>query len=329
LISAFVSLVLGIIIAIKTTAALTKVTNILNSSSQQVSSASAQVAASAQELSQASTEQAASLQETSTALEQMTSMVSKNTESSKTAAKTSIRSQEKTSLGKEAVGRMIASMGEINLSNENIAAQIDASNLQMTEIAKVIQVIGTKTKVINDIVFQTKLLSFNASVEAARAGEQGKGFSVVAEEVGNLAQMSGNAAREISAMLDESMKKVDAIVAETKSKVEVLMVEGKKKVSVGMDVANECNDLLSEIVDDVSSLSAASNEISSASQEQSVGINEINKAVGQLDQTNQQNSAVSEQTASAAEDLSTQATALQNAVIQLSNVVEGEFKKSA
>jgi methyl-accepting chemotaxis protein len=76
--------------------------------------------------------------------------------------------------------------------------QINYSNEQMSEIVKVIQEIETKTKVINDIVFQTKLLSFNASVEAARAGEQGKGFAVVAEEVGNLAQMSGNAAKEIS-----------------------------------------------------------------------------------------------------------------------------------
>jgi methyl-accepting chemotaxis protein len=89
---------------------------------------------------------------------------------------------------------------------------MNKSNDEISSIVKVIAEIGDKTKVINDIVFQTKLLSFNASVEAARAGEQGKGFAVVAEEVGNLATMSGKAAEEISSMLGDSMGKVELIV---------------------------------------------------------------------------------------------------------------------
>lgn len=77
------------------------------------------------------------------------------------------------------------------------------SNKKITEITKVISEVAAKTQVINEIVFKTKLLSFNASVEAARAGDQGRGFSVVAEEVGNLAKMSGDAAKEISNITEE------------------------------------------------------------------------------------------------------------------------------
>lgn len=201
--------------------------------------------------------------------------------------------------------------------------QINQSNEQMTDIVRVIQEIGNKTKVINDIVFQTKLLSFNASVEAARAGEHGKGFAVVAEEVGNLAQMSGNAAKDISSMLGESIQKVEAIVQDTKVKVESLVAQGKGRVEAGVNVARQCGEVLNEIVSDVTSVSGMAKEIASASQEQSIGISEINKAMGQLDQVTQQNASASEHAASAAQKLSTQAESLQRSVVSLVGTIEG------
>ncbi len=201
--------------------------------------------------------------------------------------------------------------------------QVNQSNLQMADIIKVIHQIGEKTKVINDIVFQTKLLSFNASVEAARAGEHGKGFAVVAEEVGNLAQMSGNAAREISDMLAGSISKVETIVQETKTKVESLISLGKQKVDSGVSVAKQCAEVLTEIVDNVSKVSGLAHEISSASQEQAQGVAEINKAMSQMDTVTQQNAATSEETASAAEELSAQAETLKSAVEDLVRTVEG------
>ncbi|MHA0111674.1 methyl-accepting chemotaxis protein, partial [Klebsiella pneumoniae] len=78
------------------------------------------------------------------------------------------------------------------------------ANSQLQSISNIIGEISAKTNIINDIVFKTQLLSFNASIEAARAGQHGRGFAVVAEEVGNLAQMSGNAAKEIRALLEDS-----------------------------------------------------------------------------------------------------------------------------
>lgn len=305
------------------TTAINNVVKNLFDSSLQVSSAAGQIASSAEELSQASSEQAASLEETAASIEEMNSMVSKNSDNANSTAKTSGVSQQKASEGKVVVEKMIYSMDEINKSNSLIMDQVNYSNNRIAEIVKVIEEIGNKTKVINDIVFQTKLLSFNASVEAARAGEHGKGFAVVAEEVGNLAAMSGSAAKEITTLLDESIHKVNEIVSETKTKVEKLIVEGKGIVESGGVVARQCGDVLEEIVSNVASVSHMASEIAIASEEQSRGVAEITKAMGQLDQATQQNAATSEECASAAEQLSAQAESLKKSVGQLVLTING------
>ncbi|MBY0415721.1 MAG: MCP four helix bundle domain-containing protein, partial [Bdellovibrionales bacterium] len=279
---------------------LKSISDILDDSSSQVSGAAGHIASAAEELSQAVTEQSSSLQETSSSVEELSSMVKVNTENAKNASANSTLSKDQAEKGRSVVEEMVKSMALINDSNNNIMNQINHSNEQMSEIVKVIQEIESKTKVINDIVFQTKLLSFNASVEAARAGEQGKGFAVVAEEVGNLAQMSGNAAKEISDMLSASMNKVESIVVDTKSKVDVLIADGKEKVKNGTRVAEECGDVLKEIVHNVTKVATMASEISVASDEQSRGIVEITKAMGQLDQVTHSNSATSDQAAHAA-----------------------------
>lgn len=295
----------------------------LYSSSHEVSEASKQIASASQELSQATTEQAASLEETSASTEEMSSMVAKNSDNARSAASISAQSQASAEKGKQVVEQMIRSMDDINLSNNNIMEQINRSNSEIEGIVRVIQEIGTKTKVINEIVFQTKLLSFNASVEAARAGENGKGFAVVAEEVGNLAQMSGNAAKEITELLDGSIQKVEAIVRDTKTKVEHLVSDGRSKVEVGTEVAKQCGEVLNEIVTNVASVTQMAGEISLASQEQASGVKEITKAMGQLDQVTQQNAATSEQSANAAEKLAIQADALKSTVDLLVTTVQG------
>lgn len=299
------------------------ISSALNTSSSALSRAAHEVSDTSSSLSQSSSEQAASLEETAASIEEMSSMITKNSQNAKSTAAFTTQSQEKAQEGQDAVNRMVHSMEDISASNQAIMDQINESNRQMAEIVNVIQEIGVKTKVINDIVFQTKLLSFNASVEAARAGEHGKGFAVVAEEVGNLAQMSGNAAKEISEMLNGSIQKVESIVTNTKVKVEELVANGKVKVEAGVSVARQCGDLLNDIVENVSNVSSMAGEISSASQEQSQGVTEINKAITQLDQVTQKNAATSEQTARAAEELSTQSAALRTAIKQLVATIEG------
>lgn len=303
---------------------LKKVADALSGVTTNVASSSKQMMANSGGLSQSTIEQTASLQETAASLEEVGAMIKKTSDYAGSTSKASAVSREKAEKGNEIVTRMIHSMDEINHSNESIRTEMDQSNKQLGEIVHLIHEIGNKTKVINDIVFQTKLLSFNASVEAARAGENGKGFAVVAEEVGNLARVSGDAATEISSMLDESIKTVEKIVSETKVKVDRLLTEGKNKVEYGNEVARDCGVILSEIVENVKVTSEMASEISNASVEQAQGIAEITKAMGQLDLVTQDNSQTSQELSGVADNLNSNASELEQAVSSLLKTVNGE-----
>nr|BDT28358.1 methyl-accepting chemotaxis protein [Bacteriovorax sp. HI3] len=302
---------------------LKKVAEVLSGVSSNVASTSQQMKSNSTDLSQSNVEQTASLQQTAASLEEVGAMIKKTSDYAGSTSKASSVSREKAQKGSDIVEKMIHSMEEINHSNENIRSEIDHSNQEFSEIVKLIHDIGNKTKVINDIVFQTKLLSFNASVEAARAGENGKGFAVVAEEVGNLARVSGEAATEISGMLDNSIQTVERIVHDTKIKVDKLLTEGKTKVEYGSSVARDCGEILEEIVSNVKVTSDMALEISNASVEQSQGISEITKAMGQLDVVTQDNSHTSQELSNVADNLNNDAIELEKVVSDLLKTVNG------
>ena len=303
---------------------LTKVADILSGVTTNVASSSKQMMANSSGLSQSTIEQTASLQQTAASLEEVGAMIKKTSDYAGSTSKASAVSREKAQKGNEIVNRMIHSMGDINQSNESIRHEMNNSNAKIGEIVNLIHEIGNKTKVINEIVFQTKLLSFNASVEAARAGENGKGFAVVAEEVGNLARVSGEAATDIGNMLEESIKTVEKIVSENKVKVDQLLTDGKSKVDYGNEVARDCGVILNEIVENVKTTSEMASEISNASVEQAQGIAEITKAMGQLDLVTQDNSQTSQELSGVADNLNNNASELEEAVSSLLKTVNGD-----
>jgi methyl-accepting chemotaxis protein len=317
------ALIIGFLFSSSISKKLLKIASNLSSGADEVASTSTQVATSSEELAASVTQQASALQETASSIEEMSAMVTKNTESCSKSKGLSDQSFNSANNGKQIVEKVIQSIQEIHNNNTDMMKEIERNNQDILAIVKVISEIESKTKVINDIVFQTKLLSFNASVEAARAGEQGKGFAVVAEEVGNLAQMSGNSAKEIALLLEESTKKVELIVSNTKSKVDRLVVNSNEKIEQGSEIAKECGVILNAIVDNVESVNGVVNEISTASIEQDRGIKEISKAVNQLDQSTQQNSTATQQTANAAQQLSHQAEILRSTVLELLGTVNG------
>lgn len=298
--------------------------------SQDIDHSSTNISAVANNISRLSTslsdgvsEQSSAIEQISSSVEELNSVVQKNAEYSQSAAQIASESKLSAENGELAVKEMIEAIGEINQSNQSIMTKIDESNNQISEIVNVIAEIGKKTNVINDIVFQTKLLSFNASVEAARAGEQGKGFAVVAQEIGNLAQMSGSAAKEISEMLTASSLKVEKIVKDTDSQVTFLINEGKAKLESGNRVAKKCSEVLGEIVSKVSSVTVMANEISTSTKEQSIGFDQITKNVASMDQIIRNNSQLAKETNQTLDSLNTEADEMRKAYGNLFTMIKG------
>jgi methyl-accepting chemotaxis protein len=239
----------------------------IRESTGNISVAAGEISQGNADLSQRTEEQASSLEETASSMEEMTSTVKQNADNAREANQLAAGAREQAERGGKVVGQAVTAMGEINSASKKIA-----------------DIIG----VIDEIAFQTNLLALNAAVEAARAGEQGRGFAVVAAEVRNLAQRSAAAAKEIKALIKDSVDKVG---------------EGTKLVDMS-------GQTLEEIVTSVKKVSDIVAEIAAASQEQSTGIEQVNKAVMQLDQVTQQNAALVEEAAAASESMDEQARGL-------------------
>ncbi|RYZ60500.1 MAG: hypothetical protein EOP07_00475 [Proteobacteria bacterium] len=282
------------------------------------------LSASSSELSTASTQQAASLEQTSAAIEEMNSMVRRNADAARDCTIITNDSVKSTVHGQSVVDKMLQSMNEIQDSNTALKEQTDISSKEFGDMVNVINEISNKTTIINEIVFQTKLLSFNASVEAARAGEHGKGFAVVAEEIGNLAQMSGGASKEIAGLLDSSLIRVKAVIEKSRVEIENLSDQNRQKIIEGGVVANECRDVLEEIASKIKEISEMADSISQASDEQSKGVSEINKAITQLDQVTQANASSSQKSASTAERLLGEADTLRQSSDDLAFIIDGK-----
>ncbi|WP_417335570.1 bacteriohemerythrin [Halobacteriovorax marinus] len=259
----------------------------LEKSNRVILGTSDQILNTNRELEEGSLEQSESLHETATALDEINAMAQRSSANCENSTELSRECVSAAGKGKEAVLNLRSSFSKMKEGNITFSNYISESNNKILEISNVIKEINAKTKVINDIVFQTKLLSFNASVEAARAGEHGKGFSVVAEEIGNLANLSGSAADEISSMLEESTTRVDSIVEESQSAVERISTGSVDSISQGEEAVNLCADSLDEISKCIDEVNKSVYEIASATSEQRQGVEEITSAVNLLNQVNQ------------------------------------------
>jgi len=256
------------------------VTAQMQQTSREVHTASSEVAATSQTLAQGSSQQAASLEETSASLEELTAMTRQNADHAR-----------------EANQMMRDTSQVVEKANQTMAATqkaMEAVSNAGSEIAKII-------KTIDEISFQTNLLSLNAAVEAARAGEAGKGFAVVADEVRSLAQRAATAAKTTSELIEGTVTRI----AEGAGLV--------KQAEVAFQDLSKGAQRVAQLVD----------EISAASQEQAHGLDQISQSVSHMDQVVQSTAASAKEAAATSQQLSSQSRRLQAAMNQLEDLVGG------
>ncbi|MCB9228595.1 MAG: hypothetical protein H6618_03200 [Deltaproteobacteria bacterium] len=234
----------------------------------------AKVKSSASILSSSVSRQGSAIQETVSSMQEISSMISKTTEQSKTA--------------NDETQRLVVSMADLKETNRNLK-----------QLESTFKAIETKTQIINDIVFKTQLLSFNASIEAARAGAHGKGFAVVAQEVGKLADLSGSAAEEINSLLANSDSQIRDTVAQTSERIE-------------------------RFESALNQVSIATESITQASHEQENGVQQTNAAMDQMDSVTQENSDNAEELLQISGTLQDNSRNLQEATKDLNDIVVGK-----
>ena len=254
-----------------TTDALTGMMAQIREAADTIHTAASEIAAGNADLSSRTEQQASSLEETASSMEELTSTVRQNADNARQASGLANNASQVASSGGAVVSDVVVTMASINASARKISDIIS---------------------VIDGIAFQTNILALNAAVEAARAGEQGRGFAVVAGEVRTLAQRSAAAAKEIKALISDSVEKVDA----------------------GNALVSKAGSTMNEIVVAIKRVTDIMAEIAAASAEQSTGIEEVNAAVTQMDEMTQQNAALVEEAAASAESLQSQANLLAQSV---------------
>jgi len=317
-------LMLMIFIVHRVHRAIRRLVNSLSNTATAMDGASRSMLSNATSLAASNTQTSSSTQETATAMAQIHTMTVNTNTSSKNALDTTVDCLQLAIKGQEAVTTVRTSIEDINQYSERMMLTVADNNAKLTRISDLMEQINLKTNVINDIVFQTKLLSFNASVEAARAGEHGKGFAVVAEEIGSLAKMSGEAAREISLLLADSSQQVQNIVKETTSSMDAVAGEVKAKITAGTSMSTKGHELITELLQGVSSVHEIMNGICQACTEQDAGITQVNQAIHQIEDSVHNQVSLANRYASTAEQLQEQSQKIDQQIATLRDLFGNE-----
>ncbi len=254
----------------------------------------------------------------SSALEEISTMLSKTAQHSSSLAVTATRAKTTVQEGRAALSEVVTNINNVSDGSGKLLTSVQDSLQKLETITQSMKEIKSKAALINDIVFQTKLLSFNASVEAARAGDAGKGFAVVAEEMSNLALNSGTASKEIDHILDKNLTQTTQLIADMKNELSGLMNQTKNDVQAGLESGETCSRVFDRIVTEVEEVTSMTSEISLASEQQDIGVKEITRGINLLQNTSGELSEASAKTLKFALELSNQSETQNSHLVTMS-----------
>lgn len=256
----------------------------MSESASQVAAASSQVSSTSHSLAEGASQQAATIEETCSSLEQISEMTERNADDARAAN---------------------SLMQEANRVLKEANDAMDALRFSMTDISHSSQETSKIVKTIDEIAFQTNLLALNAAVEAARSGEAGAGFTVVADEVRNLAKRAAEAAKNTSTLIEGTVRKIE---------------EGSRKVL-------QTNEAFNQVAINVSKGGNLVGKIASASGEQARAIEQVNLGASEISLITQLNASNAEESASASEEMSAQAMQLRDFVTELMVLIGGNTER--
>ena len=297
----FTAIILSIFIIYKLKKQLTGLMMILIEQTKMLSHGAVNLQKNSATLSEMTTRQAAAIAETAASMEEMSSMLtqtSKNSAHNKVIVEEGLEGAHK---GKENIVQMLSAMESIH-----------ASNTRLEGISTLITTIANKTKVINEIVSETRLLSFNASIEAARAGVHGKGFAVVAEEVGKLASMSGASANEIRELLESSTTEVSNVIKDI-----------RERIQSGKVVFKQCESSFDFTSESLEKITEGTKGIVSSTREQELGVKQTTTAMRQMDIATKKTATIAEEQEKESENLSRGVKNIEGVISQLNALAVG------
>ncbi len=302
-----VGLIASLLVVGKLVRGLRNILSALSTEAAQVSEGASRIHTASSWLTESTIEQASAIDETVASMEEMAATIGKTADSAGNSHSVATRGEEESLKGKQVIARMLTAM-----------ESIEDSNSKLQRIVDLIHEIEDKTQIINDIVFETRLLSFNASIEAARAGVHGKGFSVVAEEVGKLAVLSGKAADEIRKLLESSTAEVAKVARDT-----------QERVLAGKHAFTDCEESFRTMDGTLKRIRLSAEQIATATHEQEIGVKQTNKAMASIDQVMLKSSGQAESLSVLAGDLESGASSLQELLAVLRGMVSGNRRDPA
>lgn len=264
-----------------------------------LTTASSEILAATAQQASGSSEQSSAIHQTTTTVDEVRTISEQVVERAREVTHLSQRTMDVSGMGQKAVQDTIENM---NL----IKAKVDGISTNIRALSQKTQQIGEIISTVNDIASQSNILALNASIEAARAGEQGKGFSIVAEEVRNLAEQSKQATAQVRSILTEIQKATDTTVRATE--------EGSQGVESGVKLASRSQNSIEKLADAIQESAQAAVQVMAGGQQQATGIEQIALAMRNINQTTLQSLASTRQAEKAAQNLNALARELMTLV---------------